>query len=322
MPSGVTTAGASVALSVPGKVRPKNVERFVADESAVPSQGGFQLASFESETVSLPARRDDDADLATSSVARSSGRARAATFDERFGGGASSFNDRFAGMIEWPSSPQADQREDVIILPPTRDLGGHAPARRGAASPVRVASLSPTLPPVSPLKKQVQSADLSEDLNPSAPADADDIHTAIYDISAHRVYMPDGKRLEAHSGLGSHIDDPRYVGERDRGPTPPNVYELSLREEIFHGVRALRLTPIGNGKMYGRDGLLAHSYMLGASGQSNGCVSFDNYQAFLNAYLSGDVTRLVVVDHLATPPSPKVASGWIPESIRALFGRS
>jgi hypothetical protein len=32
--------------------------------------------------------------------------------------------------------------------------------------------------------------------------------TAVYDISTHTVYMPDGSRLEAHSGLGSWLDDP------------------------------------------------------------------------------------------------------------------
>jgi hypothetical protein len=52
--------------------------------------------------------------------------------------------------------------------------------------------------------------------------------------------------------------------------------------------------------MFGRAGILAHSYMLGPSGQSNGCVSFRNYPAFLSAFLKGEVDRLVVVDHLAT----------------------
>ena len=32
--------------------------------------------------------------------------------------------------------------------------------------------------------------------------------TAVYDISAHMVYLPDGTKLEAHSGLGSDLDDP------------------------------------------------------------------------------------------------------------------
>ena len=37
-----------------------------------------------------------------------------------------------------------------------------------------------------------------------------DRHTAVYDISAHTVYLPDGTRLEAHSGLGSRLDDPAF----------------------------------------------------------------------------------------------------------------
>lgn len=61
--------------------------------------------------------------------------------------------------------------------------------------------------------------------------------------------------------------------------------------------------------MFGRDGILAHSYMLGPSGQSNGCVSFRNYPAFLHAFLKGEVNRLVVVEHLATTTDAKAASG-------------
>ncbi|HTV34654.1 MAG TPA: DUF2778 domain-containing protein [Methylocella sp.] len=119
--------------------------------------------------------------------------------------------------------------------------------------------------------------------------------TAVYDIAAHTVYMPDGRRLEAHSGLGSMLDDPRYVQEPMRGPTPPNVYELQPREQLFHGVAALRLIPVANGNLYGRTGLLAHTYMLGPNGASNGCVSFKDYGAFLQAYQNGQIKRLVVV---------------------------
>jgi hypothetical protein len=54
--------------------------------------------------------------------------------------------------------------------------------------------------------------------------------------------------------------------------------------------------------MFGRDGILAHSYMLGRSGQSNGCVAFNNYPAFLRAFLDGQIDRLVVVEHLASAP--------------------
>jgi hypothetical protein len=58
--------------------------------------------------------------------------------------------------------------------------------------------------------------------------------TAVYDISAHTVYMPDGTQLEAHSGLGGWLDDPNHANEKMRGVTPPNIYDLELREELFH----------------------------------------------------------------------------------------
>ncbi len=128
----------------------------------------------------------------------------------------------------------------------------------------------------------------------------DDPATAVYDISAHMVYMPDGSKLEAHSGLGEYLDDPNYVSKRMRGATPPHIYDLSLRESLFHGVQAIRLTPVGGeDAIFGRDGLLAHTYMLGPRGDSNGCVSFRNYEAFLNAYRNNEVKRLVVVAHLS-----------------------
>ncbi len=132
-----------------------------------------------------------------------------------------------------------------------------------------------------------------------SPSPRYDRGTAVYDISAHTVYMPNGTRLEAHSGLRDRLDDPRYVHERMRGATLPHVYELTPREQLFHGVQALRLTPVGGGgAIYGRAGLLAHTYMLGPNGDSNGCVSFRNYDAFLQAYKNGEVKRLVVVARL------------------------
>ena len=124
----------------------------------------------------------------------------------------------------------------------------------------------------------------------------DDSATAVYDISAHVVYMPDGSKLEAHSGLGEYLDDPGAVSKRMRGATPPHTYDLTLRESLFHGVQAIRLTPVGGEEaIFGRDGLLAHTYMLGPRGDSNGCVSFKNYEAFLQAYRNNEVKRLVVV---------------------------
>jgi hypothetical protein len=122
--------------------------------------------------------------------------------------------------------------------------------------------------------------------------------TAVYDISSHVVYMPDGTTLEAHSGLGGMMDDAHYADQRMRGPTPPTVYDLKPRESLFHGVQALRLIPVEEDKVYGRSGLLAHTFMLGPNGQSNGCVSFRNYNAFLRAYTNKEIKRLAVVAHL------------------------
>ncbi|WP_336487596.1 tlde1 domain-containing protein [Methylobacterium nigriterrae] len=138
--------------------------------------------------------------------------------------------------------------------------------------------------------------------------------TAVYDITARTVTLPSGERLEAHSGLGASMDDPRSVHVRMRGATPPGTYDLTEREALFHGVRAIRLTPVGGSEaVHGRVGLLAHTYMLGPSGASNGCVSFRDYNRFLQAYLRGEVRRLVVV----------AGSGdALPRFASRLFGRS
>jgi Protein of unknown function (DUF2778) len=130
-------------------------------------------------------------------------------------------------------------------------------------------------------------------LGGSAPYDRD---TAVYDITAHTVYLPDGTKLDAHSGLGSNLDDPHSSRVRMRGVTPPHIYTLKPRESLFHGVAALRLTPVGGeDAIFGREGLLAHSFMLGPNGDSNGCVSFRDYNAFLDAYRNQGIRKLAVV---------------------------
>ncbi len=130
-------------------------------------------------------------------------------------------------------------------------------------------------------------------LGGSPPYDRD---TAVYDISAHTVYLPNGTKLDAHSGLGSNLDDPHSARVHMRGVTPPHIYTLKPRESLFHGVAALRLTPIGGeDEIYGREGLLAHSFMLGPNGDSNGCVSFRDYNAFLSAYRNEGIRKLAVV---------------------------
>jgi hypothetical protein len=132
---------------------------------------------------------------------------------------------------------------------------------------------------------------------------------AVYDIRNAVVYMPNGERLEAHSGLGHMVDKPKYADEKNRGPTPPNTYKLVLRERRFHGVEAIRLLPVDGNNKYGRDGLLAHTYMLrGGLAESNGCVVFKDYRRFLKAFKRGKVTRLVVVPDLSHVSAAKLAS--------------
>ena len=235
-----------------------------------------------------------------------------ASFDERFAGADISVaetEDGESNVLNYAQLPSPGPGEYAIAQPAT-----------GRSTPkLAPAALSP---PASAARKRVATAEASKDsISPVSPVDHGS-RTAIYDIAARAVYLPNGRRLEAHSGLGSYMDDARYVNFKRQGPTPPNTYKLVMREEPFHGVRAIRLVPVGDGKMFGRDGLLAHSYMLGPNGQSNGCVSFSDYPAFLDAYLKGEVDRLVVVEQLATAPDPKTASGWLPEFIKDLFRRS
>jgi len=123
--------------------------------------------------------------------------------------------------------------------------------------------------------------------------------TAVYDISSHAVYLPNGSSLEAHSGIGNLKDDPEHVSVPNAGATPPAVYELKPRERLFHGVQALRMIPAEGSTTNGRSGLLAHSYMIGPNGDSNGCVSIRNYDRFLKAFNDGEVNRLVVVPSLS-----------------------
>jgi hypothetical protein len=207
-------------------------------------------------------------------------------------------------------------RPDVVVAPPTAQpdnrnvieklFGWAHPSSPGVASSpsTRTAAAQPLVA----VQRERDSAAASggfgrgplfsfpSPFGNSAPAVSGyDHYTAVYDISARVVYLPDGTKLEAHSGLGQALDNPRFVAERAIGPTPPHVYELALRESLFHGVQALRLNPVGDGGVYGRGGFLAHPFMLGPNGDSNGCVSFKDYDAFLRAYQNGQVKKLAVV---------------------------
>ena len=215
-----------------------------------------------------------------------------------------------------PVAPAVAQRAvDSVPLPATRPstlrlLASREVAKAKAAIMAVTSAEKPSIfeklygkPPSKPSMLAFASADFS-DVNIPGPAKASpmgnaapyDRETAVYDISARTVYLPDGTKLEAHSGLGPKLDDPRYVHVKMHGATPPHLYDLAPREALFHGVPALRLKPVGGEEaIFGRTGLLAHTYMLGPNGDSNGCVSFKDYYAFLNAYRNGGIKRLAVV---------------------------
>ncbi len=230
-------------------------------------------------------------------------------FASRFAG--LTFEDRFAGSPLW-DTPYATVRTE------TRTSYASAQPRPQAQRAIEaVASRAPGYELASASSSEIPLSAPSEARpRPTTIASAvaafsePESRIAIYDIAAHTVYMPNGDTLEAHSGLGERLDNPRFVNVKMKGPTPPNVYKLSLREHSFHGVRAIRLTPVDETKMFGRDGMLAHTYMLRNRGHSNGCVVFGNYPAFLAAVLRGEVDRMVVVDHLDRKPkaNPQVAS--------------
>ncbi len=127
--------------------------------------------------------------------------------------------------------------------------------------------------------------------------------TAIYDISAGVVHMPNGEKLEAHSGRGAMRDNPKYVHVKMRGSTPPSTYRLSMREKRFHGVDAIRLTPVNGIAPHGRVGLLAHTYLLRVPGDSSGCIVFKDYRRFLAAFRRGAIDQIIVVPRLKDAPA-------------------
>lgn len=126
---------------------------------------------------------------------------------------------------------------------------------------------------------------------------------AVYDIKSATVYMPDGTKLEAHSGLGHMKDNPRYANKRNQGPTPPNIYKLRMREALYHGVEAIRMLPYDEDDMHGRDGFLTHTSLVRGTNGSHGCVAFKNYEPFLKAFKAGKIKTMIVVGDMSELPT-------------------
>ncbi|WP_249127976.1 DUF2778 domain-containing protein [Bradyrhizobium sp. AUGA SZCCT0169] len=253
------------------------------------------------------------------------------SFDDRFGSGSA----RNASSIRYPSRPVfrpartdfdaefghiesqlAELLPDTQVDQPAAPAGPAIPLPKSRPAEASLAlRVDPPPPPARsddrtmfqkladmvPMRFTLASLTPGDGLfvkKPDLSALGYDSTTAVYDISARTVYMPNGVKLEAHSGLGGLMDNPASVAMRMVGATPPNVYDLKPREKLFHGVAALRMTPVGDADTLGRTGLLVHSYLLGPNGDSNGCVSIKEYDKFLQAYRNGQVKRLVVVPSL------------------------
>src|ERR1043165_8481372 len=94
-----------------------------------------------------------------------------------------------------------------------RVLSGIAPLSSIATSPnFTVAPSSAGLSAFSTWLKNLFGQSGNDSLPPEAVG-----RTAVYDIERHAVYLPNGEKLEAHSGLGEWRDDIRYVTEKGRG---------------------------------------------------------------------------------------------------------
>jgi Tlde1 domain len=292
-------------VSVVQKWEPNSPSYLAPVSLQIPDNAGARVTGFDKETVGVGAPFEEPA-----------------IFEERysFREHFASFDERFVGVA------RLTRRAAVNVVTTEPVLARYATAAetelRGSAADQVAKSAAPTAGPAAAMPSSAAPnsgvrAPRARQASLSSPENQN--RTAIYDISAQVVYLPNGRRLEAHSGFGSYMDDPRYVHIKRKGATPPNTYRLVMRENLFHGVQAIRLIPVSGSTMFGRDGILAHHYMLGPNGQSNGCVSLADYPAFLNAFLSGEIDRIVVVERLENPPGQLIAAGWIEKAFKGFI---
>ena len=306
---GRDTAWVKAAVAATAIALSSGITAWVADFNPL---SALQQPAFANVTASLSFddRFGSRSTLNTNQIyypSRSASRSKRADFNTEF------------GEIEAMLAPQPDDDDADQPDPPTPVAATPAiplPRSRPAQASVQLASLPPRSEPqpqgddrtilqkiadLMPLRlaSLEPNGGILSGSGPNLTTLGYDRTSAVYDISARVVYLPSGVKLEAHSGLGRVMDDTAHVTERNVGPTPPGVYDLTPREKLFHGVQALRMNPVDGTNTFGRAGLLTHSFMLGPNGNSNGCVSIKNYDRFLKAYQDGEIRRLVVVPSLS-----------------------
>ena len=182
--------------SIFGMIQPGSFASQASLVPQMPGPRGVRVASLDTDVVPESAFADTDGPSGSSTVAK-----RYVSFDQRLLFDPGAF-DQPAGPSAFrgaPRGPTGDERARAHRVPGALGSGGACNdpscARRVGAAPApsrlrrsRTCSLMP------------------------------DTDTAIYDIAAHTVYLPNGQKLEAHSGLCSLLDDPRHVDAgRDHG---------------------------------------------------------------------------------------------------------
>jgi len=130
---------------------------------------------------------------------------RHASFGERFlfDQELASFDERFAGA-DISVAETEDGESNVLNYAhlPSPGPGEHAIAQSATGRSTPKLAPAALSPPASAARKRVATAEAPKD---SISPAYDDSRTAIYDIAARTVYLPNGRRLEAHSGFGDHI---------------------------------------------------------------------------------------------------------------------
>ena len=188
-----------------------------------------------------------------------------------------SLDERFAAWIVPRRSTNVSPRLMIVGRPST---GASVKKRRSDVRP------KPTVS-----KAHVSVGETRRDV----PSLDDDGCTAIYDITARTVYLPSGRRLQAHSSFGDLMDTPRHVNVRMRGSTPPNVYISRCASDCFMGfARSASIPLMKAGCMVAPEFLLTPTCWARTASRTDACPS-------------------AIIPGLSTPSSTakSLASSWL-----------
>src|SRR4029453_12300133 len=236
------TAALAMALGLAAWVTDFDVAAWI--NPASPNVGS--TSAFDERFGPGPARRS----LAMNYPWRPAARSERSDFDAEFGHIESLLGGQSREEQNVQPQPPAPTVEAAIPLPRARpgranlQSSGNAPAPASSDNRTMFEKLADLVPMRFSLASLTPGDGLLSERK-DLTALGYDGQTAVYDISARAVYLPNGTKLEAHSGLGSLMDNPAFVDKRMVGATPPNIYDLKPREKLFHGVAALRMTPLG-----------------------------------------------------------------------------